>query len=126
METGTLLYQIFTGKAENNLLAVPIKELKPTKIPNENKPDIFFVVFDEYASSKSLKEDFDFDNSEIDSLFEANGFFVSYDSKSNYNYTFFSVASTFVLDYLKLKPNDLISEKSTLQGIKTGKYKSLF
>jgi len=119
MEVVSLLFQIFTSQTENNHLAVPINELKPTTIPNENKPDIFFVVFDEYASSKSLREDFNFDNSGIDSLFEANKFFVSYDSKSNYNFTFFSIASTFALDYLKLKPDGPISERLTLQGIKS-------
>jgi len=118
MEVLSLLFQIFTRETENNHLAVLINELKPTTIPNENKPDIFFVVFDEYASSKSLREDFNFDNSGMDSLFEANKFFVSCDSRSNYNFTSFSLASTFSMNILKLIQSPILSEKTLLQSVK--------
>ena len=39
------------------------------------KPDIFYIVFDEYPSSKSLQEDLGFNNEVIDSLLKASGFF---------------------------------------------------
>ncbi len=71
-----------------------------SKIPDSlNKPDIYFLLFDEYASSISLKERFDFNN-DIDSFFIAKGFSVQKKSRSNYNYTPFSIASTLNMGYL--------------------------
>ena len=66
-----------------------------------SKPDIYFIVFDAYSSSKCLKRNFGFDNSAIDSFLDKEGFFVSKDSRSNYALTPLSIASTFNLNYLR-------------------------
>ena len=65
------------------------------------KPDVYFLVFDEYSSSVSLKENYGFNNSSLDSFLLAKGFFISTHSKSNYTYTIFSLASTLNLNYFK-------------------------
>ena len=74
------------------------------------QPDIFFIVFDEYASSKALRKYFHFDNNLIDSSLHANGFFISTGSQSNYNSTTLSIASTLNMQYfnqdLEHRPND--------------------
>jgi hypothetical protein len=62
-------------------------------------PDIFFIVFDEYASSASLKKYLGFNNGTFDSILQHNGFYIVKDSRSNYNVTPLSVASTFNMDY---------------------------
>lgn len=64
-------------------------------------PDIFFVVFDEYASSKALSSYLHFDNSTLDSTLEHNHFLIVEDARSNYNSTPHSLASTLNLDYLQ-------------------------
>src|SRR5436190_10920099 len=66
-----------------------------------SKPDIYFIVFDGYSSSKCLKRNFGFYNIAFDSFLEKEGFFVSKDSKSNYALTPLSIASTFNLNYLR-------------------------
>jgi Sulfatase len=71
---------------------------------NCNQPDIFYIIFDEYASSLSLKENFNFNNSDIDDFLSGSNFFVSKLSKSNYCFTSFSLSATFKMDYLNLPP----------------------
>lgn len=65
------------------------------------KPDIYYLLFDCYTSSKTLKEEFHYDNSGVDSFLEQRGFRIIRNSKSNYNLTPFSMGSNFNMDYLK-------------------------
>lgn len=68
------------------------------------KPDIYFLLFDEYASSSSLKERFGFEN-DLDSFLQQKGFNIAVNSQSNYNFTPFSMASLLNMDYLKGIPD---------------------
>ncbi|MGZ8553703.1 MAG: hypothetical protein ACXWV8_09880 [Chitinophagaceae bacterium] len=90
--------------------------------PDSLKPDIFYIIFDEYASSTSLKQYLDYDNSKLDSVLVKNGFYIAAGSKSNYNSTPFSLASTFSLDYFnapleekKIFPKELLQAQSTIR-----------
>jgi hypothetical protein len=64
------------------------------------KPDIYFLLFDEYASSLSLKQRFNYDNSDLDSFLIKSGFQIQAKSRSNYNFTPFSMSSTLNMSYL--------------------------
>lgn len=66
------------------------------------KPDIYFLVFDEYSSTAALKETWNYDNSGLDSFLVEKGFKLLPQSRSNYNFTEFSIASTLSLDYLNI------------------------
>ncbi len=101
LETGTTIYYIFSNKIKktdpggNNAspnLNLAIKDKK-------QMPDIFFIVIDEYTSSKALKKYHNFDNSQLDSALLNAGFYISTNSQSNYNATSFSIGSTFNLQY---------------------------
>lgn len=78
-----------------------IENVSNTQIKTQSKPDVYFLVFDEYSSSISLKENYGYDNSPLDSFLISKGFFISNYSKSNYTYTIFSLASTLNLNYFK-------------------------
>ena len=67
------------------------------------KPDIFFIIPDQYAGYTALKDVFDFDNADFENELKARGFNVVRKSISNYNLTPFSVASTLNMDLLSLK-----------------------
>jgi len=67
------------------------------------KPDIFFIILDEYAGNTELKQLFNFDNSEFEHQLEQRGFYIAKESRSNYNFTPFSVASILNMNYLALK-----------------------
>jgi hypothetical protein len=63
-------------------------------------PDIYFLLFDEYASTVSLKESFHVDNSSLDSFLLQKGFSIQRFSHSNYNFTPFSMASILNMNYI--------------------------
>lgn len=67
------------------------------------KPDIFFIIPDQYTGNIALKAIFKFDNTPFIDALENRGFHVAANSSSNYNLTPFSVASTLNLDYISLK-----------------------
>ena len=68
-----------------------------------NKPDIFFIIPDQYAGYTALKDVFDFDNVDFENELKARKFYIAKKSISNYNFTPFSVASTLNMDLLSLK-----------------------
>lgn len=70
------------------------------------RPDIYFILADEYAGNTELKEKFNFDNSAFLQALEQRGFNVAAESHSNYNYTPFSLASILNMGYLQLEAGD--------------------
>jgi hypothetical protein len=64
------------------------------------RPDIYYIVFDAYTSSRVLQSEFDYQNSKLDSLLAQKKFFSIKKSRSNYNLTPFSIGSTLNLNYL--------------------------
>lgn len=73
------------------------EELKPCT--DCATPDIYLVVLDEYAGSTALKEQFGYDNSAFEEQLGQRGFHVVEESRSNYNFTPYSVASLLDMNY---------------------------
>jgi hypothetical protein len=79
---------------------------------NGHKPDVYFIIADGYAGSAELTNILNFDNSPFLNQLKSKGFYIASHSKSNYNLTPYSLASTFKMDFLNLKslkenPEDL-------------------
>ncbi len=72
----------------------------PQQTVDSLKPDIYFLVFDAMASSKSLQEHFGKNNSRLDTFLQQHGFYIAVNAKANYNWTIHSLSSTFNMDYL--------------------------
>ena len=70
------------------------------------EPDIYFILADEYAGNKELKDLFQFDDSAFINQLKDLNFHMIPESYSNYNYTPFSVASMLNMDWLDLKGKD--------------------
>lgn len=66
----------------------------------DNKPDIYYIILDEYARANILQEVFDHDSSPFISHLKDKGFFVSENSKSNYMQTLLSIPSSMNFRYL--------------------------
>ena len=64
-------------------------------------PDVFLLIADGYAGQQSLRENFHFDNSSFYNELKKRGFHIADSSRSNYNYTPFTVASLLSMDYLQ-------------------------
>jgi len=70
---------------------------RTTKLPN-----IYYIILDAYGRADILSEVYGYDNREFINYLKQKGFYVADKSKSNYNSTFLSLASSLNLSYLEL------------------------
>lgn len=91
------LVRLAIPKKERTDIAIEIKEF--SACDTCAKPDVYYLVFDSYTSSNLLNREFNFDNQQIENYLTQSGFHIFSQSKSNYNITPFSIASTFHLNY---------------------------
>ena len=71
-----------------------LPDYKQDKSKIVSKPDIYYFVFDRYASNSWLRSEYGYDNSDLTSFLETQGFTVRDDALSNYPFTISSVSST--------------------------------
>lgn len=130
LEAVNLSYNLVTQKQKSNFIAKWNNEVSTEHALCDTcaKPDIYFIVWDAYTSSKALKENFNYDNSDLDSFLTKNHFYISYKSKSNYRSTPFSISSTFDMTYLddRGEIGKTISPKLKLQALYTLEKNKLF
>ncbi len=74
-------------------------------------PDIYYIIFDRYASADTLKEVYNFDNSEFINYLSDRGFYVASKSRSNYAATAQSLAASLNMEYVNYL-SDKMGEKS--------------
>jgi hypothetical protein len=87
----------FIVKAEKGFTPTDL-ELLP-----DSKPDIYYLVFDAYTSSASLKKYWHYDNKELKGFLSEKGFFIAEKSRCNYNSTPFSILSALNMSYLNIQ-----------------------
>lgn len=75
------------------------------------KRDVYYLIFDRYASADTLREIYAFDNEPFLGELRAQGFYVATNSASNYQRTAHSLASSLSLDYLD-RLTHLVGSKS--------------
>jgi hypothetical protein len=76
-------------------------------------PDIYLIVLDKYTGSRSLRDNFGFDNSEFESFLVQQGFVLPRNPKANYVYTPLSLAALLNYRYLDDLPADPDAEIRT-------------
>ncbi len=96
-DTIFLLSKVFANK--KNIADLPTGF---SKCDTCQKPDIYFILADEYAGNTELKDIFGFDNKNFLDALTQRKFHVMSETYSNYNYTPFSMASMLDMDYLQL------------------------
>lgn len=69
-----------------------------TKIPSK-KPDIYYIVMEDYANQTQLAAQFGFDNTNFTKFLTDNGYYTNPNAQQNYPYTTMSIASTLSADY---------------------------
>jgi hypothetical protein len=93
--------QLFSGEEsisddyEALNLSIEIPEDKPAPLP-----DVYYLMMDGYPSNSYLQDQFGIDNSEFTRQLEERGFYVADDTRSNYTYTFASIASSLNMDFV--------------------------
>lgn len=85
-------------------------------LPDSSKPDIYYLIFDEYTNSKTLQDIWQFNNSDITNWLSNKGFYNVSNSKSNYNATPFSVSSAFNMNYIDQEKGDKGSSVNDLKA----------
>lgn len=98
VDTGWLISRNWKTQSASTILPAGL-----SRCSNCARPDIYFVVLDEYAGNTELKELFQYDNQPFLDSLGKRGFYTAGRSHSNYNYTPFSVASMLNMDYLTLQ-----------------------
>ncbi len=118
-----LIYEVADGiqrfinyKKDGHLIDnrfISFKDYKPSStVTTADKPDIYFLVFDGMPSTKAMKAAWNYDNRLLDSFLLKEKFFISEDSKSNYNLTVLSISSTLNMDYTP--PVDLKQDETKM------------
>ncbi len=79
-----------------------------------NLPDIYYIILDSYAAQNTLKEVFDYDNSEFIADLTRKGFYVSPTSRSNYAHSYLSLSSSLNMEYITFR--DSLNMASKIQN----------
>jgi hypothetical protein len=88
-----------------------------TVIPRDQLPDIYYLIFDRYASRKNLLQFYDFDNSPFYSRLRGQGFFVADRSNCNHVRTYLSLCSSLNMDYVPDLVGPLPVRKRVIYGM---------
>ena len=96
IDGGIMIEKFFANKN------IPPSSDEFTKCDTCAKPDVYFILADEYAGHDELKNVFHYDNSSFENELKNREFRVMDHSHSNYNLTPFSVASILNMDYIPL------------------------
>lgn len=78
-------------------------QYRPCNLSDSSKPDIYFIVFDEYTNNQTLRTIWNFNNDSITNWLAQKGFYIATNSRANYDFTPFSISSTFNMNYIDEK-----------------------
>jgi hypothetical protein len=87
--------------------------------PPPHRPDIYFIVLDEYGGVDALRDQFGYDNDPFLDFLSRKGFYVARDSVTNYPRTELSVASSLNMKYMNYLPKVLGSTAKNLTPLVT-------
>ena len=110
-----VLFSKLISRSQANKVNTAIASCNDCKMPN-----IYLIITDEYAGRKELHDIFSFDNSSFQSELEKRNFHVIKNPMSNYNFTPYSMASIFDMNYLKGitgKANDIKNRNISYETI---------
>ena len=108
---------------------------RPTSLDLENSPnlpDIYYIILDSYARQDTLKEVYNYDNSQFIDYLTNKGFYVAPKSRSNYSHSAISLPSSLNMRYLTQKElsfawkSSLILDNEVSRFLKSKGYRYIF
>jgi hypothetical protein len=72
----------------------------PARMNSPDYPDVYYIIFDGYSSNNYWLREYGYDNSAFTDALESRGFYVAYDSQSNYGVTIMSLVSSLNMRYI--------------------------
>jgi len=134
-----LLRQTFNTNDLQAQAKQPSSSAVPKTSPPPGGPDIYLIVLDKYTGSRSLKSNFEFDNSEFEAFLTSRGFVLPKAAQANYIYTILSLATLLNYRYLddlssqrhaqgrnKNRLNHLIEDSAVWRFLKARNYRFIF
>lgn len=102
---------------KNNKISLPASEV----IDGKFYPDIYLIILDEFASLKTIKEEWGYNNDSFADFLRDKGFFVTENSESRYNQTILSISSLLNIDYVtgpieKSSIGNFLSDPESVSG----------
>ena len=98
-------------------------------------PDIYYIIVDAYARGDILDQLYDFDNQPFTESLQSRGFYIADESRSNYNMTELSLASSLNMRHLpgldledfntRLPMRELIRKSSVVKTLKSSGYTTI-
>jgi hypothetical protein len=108
------VYELKRANATEDNKRAPVATSIPDLEGATKLPDIYYIILDAYASSKTLNEIYGYKNHEFEHYLTANGFYIAAQSRSNYPSTFHSLASSLNMNYVNtlsavvgIEPDDI-------------------
>jgi len=96
-----IMYWVKPEAVRQDIFAVGERPRRSPKIlDSRERPDVYYIIPDGYSSNRHLLRDYGYDNSPFTNALEELGFFVAYDSKSNYGGTLHSLSSALNMRYV--------------------------
>ncbi|MFW6116853.1 MAG: hypothetical protein ACOC6F_03920, partial [bacterium] len=92
--------------------AAEYAEVNPSEEGKEDRPDIYYIVLDQYGSLSTLQKHFDFDNSQFTDYLTSKGFYIASEARANYPRTFQSLASSLNMKHLTYLTDELGKDSS--------------
>lgn len=105
--------KVVTYRVQHPPVSISDPRLWPTPLPKPalargaSRPDIYYIIPDDYARGDVLKQQFGYDNSDFLRQLEERGFVIADHGRSPYSKSEFNMASALNLDYLSSLPNIL-------------------
>lgn len=87
------IYWSFESKAQTT-------EPKEQSAQNRVLPNVYFIILDEYAAFRSIKQIYNYDNDEFMGFLRNQGFFVGEESKTRFTSSLLSIPSTLNMNYI--------------------------
>lgn len=100
---GENIYLRITTDGSEHDHANPSKQIVREFSPCDTcaRPDIYYIILDGYTNSKTLQQEFNYNNAWIKNYLKNKNFYLVENSKSNYYFTQPSIASILNMDYLR-------------------------
>ena len=105
-------------------------------LQDEELPDIYYIILDGYASSSTLKDFYNYDNSKFTDYLTEKGFFIASKSRGNYPMSYLSMASSLNMEYInylsdivglesndRTVPYEMIENNKVMNFLKSRGYK---
>lgn len=108
------IYSFETYNFETNFFVNTDNNFKNFISLNEDMPDVYYIILDEYAGSDVLIEFFDYDNQEFLKFLKNNEFYVIPNAHSNYPGTDLSLASSLNMGYIDFSNSQIANDTDSI------------